>query len=286
MGWSSPEVAKRVKRKFGMAVSPGAVKGWVDELGDLCRYSRMRKAGKELYGPDRVIKKTRLRHRQVYEFAFHQAKMDLMLQEHGNKKLYPVKELMEALFYECPHRLFRVGERASESDVKFDMFGVVVSEKENFATRLAELSLQAVNNSYQRHEILQRFMLQNDSVTVAMEVPVYIGRDDVLHFREELGFSLPFVPKTVLTGHIDLLQIRNRAVHIIDYKPYAKRNRPVSQLTLYALAFSRMTGLRLFDIKCAWFDHKKYYEFFPLHVVYKKGKFNKKKIEQTARLEY
>ena len=30
------------------------------------------------------------------------------------------------------------------------------------------------------------------------------------------------------------------------------------------------TGLRLFNIRCAWFDHEHYYEFFPLHVVYKK----------------
>jgi hypothetical protein len=35
------------------------------------------------------------------------------------------------------------------------------------------------------------------------------------------------------------------------------------------LALSRLTGLRLYDFKCAWFDEDNYFEFFPLHVVYK-----------------
>ena len=39
-----------------------------------------------------------------------------------------------------------------------------------------------------------------------------------------------------ITGHIDFLQIRNGAVHILDYKPDAHTNRPFAQLTIYALA--------------------------------------------------
>ncbi|MBS3051700.1 MAG: PD-(D/E)XK nuclease family protein [Candidatus Aenigmarchaeota archaeon] len=78
--------------------------------------------------------------------------------------------------------------------------------------------------------------------------------------------------RQIITGHIDFLQIRNGSVHILDYKPNASKERPIGQLTVYALALSRLTGLRLFDFKCAWFDDKNYYEFFPLHVVYKRHK--------------
>src|ERR1017187_1093347 len=67
----------------------------------------------------------------------------------------------------------------------------------------------------------------------------------------------------VLTGHIDFLQVRNGAVHILDYKPDARTNKPIAQLTLYALALTRLAGLRLFDIKCAWFNEEQYCEFFP-----------------------
>jgi len=38
---------------------------------------------------------------------------------------------------------------------------------------------------------------------------------------------------------------------------------PIAQLTLYALALTRLAGLRLFDIKCAWFNEEQYCEFFP-----------------------
>jgi hypothetical protein len=33
---------------------------------------------------------------------------------------------------------------------------------------------------------------------------------------------------------------------------------------IYALALTRLVpGLKLFDIKCAWFDEEEYCEFFP-----------------------
>ena len=44
-------------------------------------------------------------------------------------------------------------------------------------------------------------------------------------------------------------------MHILDYKPDARTNKPIAQLTIYALALTRLVpGLKLFDIKCAWFN--------------------------------
>jgi hypothetical protein len=63
----------------------------------------------------------------------------------------------------------------------------------------------------------------------------------------------------------------------MDFKPSAAKARPIEQLTIYALALSRLTGLRLHSFKCAWFDEDDYFEFFPLHVVYKKKRGIKKK---------
>ncbi len=45
---------------------------------------------------------------------------------------------------------------------------------------------------------------------------------------------------------------------------------PIPQLMTYALALSRRTGLRLFDMVCSWFDEHSYYQFYPLHVVHKR----------------
>ena len=44
-------------------------------------------------------------------------------------------------------------------------------------------------------------------------------------------------------------------------------NKPTAQLTLYALALTRLAGLRLFDIKCAWFNEDEYCEFFPRSLI-------------------
>lgn len=72
--------------------------------------------------------------------------------------------------------------------------------------------------------------------------------------QRELGFHIPQESDTTLTGHIDVLQIRNGRVHILDYKPGDAKEKPITQLMVYALALSRRTGLRLYDFVCAWFD--------------------------------
>jgi hypothetical protein len=42
------------------------------------------------------------------------------------------------------------------------------------------------------------------------------------------------------------------------------------QTTIYALALARRTQLPLKMFKCAWFDEKDYFEFYPLQGVYKR----------------
>jgi ATP-dependent exoDNAse (exonuclease V) beta subunit len=113
-------------------------------------------------------------------------------------------------------------------------------------------------------------MLTTDSVTVAVEVPVYLTVEELAEFKATHGFTIPIEATSTLTGHIDVLQVRHGAIHIVDYKPRAKSEKPIAQLMVYALALSRRTGLRLFDFVCAWFDEHHYYEFYPLHVVHKR----------------
>jgi len=160
--------------------------------------------------------------------------------------------------------------------------------------------LQSVKDRKGRHEALQKFFLYNDSVTVATEVPVYLTREDIEHMQTQLGFELytksagtigtsgnvgTGTPK-LITGHIDFLQIRNGMIHILDYKPKAEKEKPIEQLTLYAMALSRLTGLRLFEFKCAWFDEKDYFEFYPLHLLHKPKRAQRRKIVNTQEGTY
>jgi len=213
-----------------------------------------------------------------------------------------------------------------KSPLTFSKTAMIVRGKRNYATMMAEFVLQSVKDRTKRHEALQKYFLYNDSVTIATEVPVYLTRDDLEHMQTQLGFEVyrpapdiarPLesgdlgtgddgtdsksgstsalgrigtgtgtgLPKLV-TGHIDFLQIRNGMVHILDYKPKAEKEKPIEQLTLYAMALSRLTGLRLFEFKCAWFDEKDYFEFYPLHVLYKTKKAKRRKKVETQEGTY
>ena len=311
------DVLYQKNKFFENKLQPSSLANWVEQYKHLCAYSRMREFGMKLYAPENIIESATLAHRQLYRFRYHKAKTRLIIEEDfKHSKFWSLKEFLDLVTVECPHEYFQQGERASEAPIFFSKTDMIVRSKENYATKLAKFALESVKENKERHDALQRFMLANDSVTVATEVPVYIRREDLGHMQTQLGFELyhkntkaqeaqethkrlnvkapkqenkdnlkPFLlddlPK-LITGHIDILQIRNGSAHILDYKPNAAKERPLEQLTLYALALSRLTGIRLFDFKCAWFDENDYFEFFPLHVVYKKKSRRKKVVTKEG----
>ena len=315
------EAARQTSEKYGVGVSRQNIAGWLDDFGDYFTFTRrMRDFVARKYDRRDVLVENRLFHGQIYDFKYHRAKTDLLIEEHfRHSRFYPLQQFLELVTAECPHQAFKESScRASQHRDIFNLDKVKIVPKNNRAVKNAGLVLQAVANNKLRHQILQEFMIVNDSVTVACEVPILLDEEDIDHYRNQLGFEIPAglgefplaaasgadgddpaaassaddLPdddgkvslcldeaparpadqKWLLTGHIDLLQIRNGNIHILDYKPQAAKAKPVDQLTLYALALSRLTGLRLFHFKCGWFDEKNYFEFFPLHVVYKKKK--------------
>ena len=302
LGFGLEDTCRILKQKFGSNPGASTLAGWIKEYASLCRYSRLRPFALKMYKPQETIEVMNMAHRQIYRFLYHRAKIRLTMQEYKNRHFQPLKDYLDGVSSETPHQYFQEGLRISEIKTKFDKSQMIVRSKVNYANRLADFVLQTVKDRKKRHEILQRFFIANDSVTVATEVPVYIRREDIEHMQNVLNFKVigdegievkerkrdrpstgsgstsasgrPF-PK-LLTGHIDLLQIRNGQIHILDYKPNADKEKPIEQLTWYALALSRLTGLRLYEFKCAWFDEKSFYEFYPLHVV-KKIQERKKK---------
>lgn len=289
IGLNLVETCCVIKQKFGVAPEPATLSDWINEYKSLCRYERLRPYAIKMFGPKETIEVTTMAHRQLYRFRYHKAKTILMLDEYKNRVHFPLKEYLDNVSSETPHQYFQDGERMSEIRSKFDKADMIVKSKFNYANRLAAFALQSIPDNKQRHEEIQRFMLANDSCTVATEVPVYIRKEDVEHMENELKFkisndglielkgdkNLRKMPK-LLTGHIDFVQIRNGQIHLLDYKPNASKEKPIEQLTWYALAMSRLTGLRLYNFVCAWFDDKDYYQFYPLHVV-KKISGNKKR---------
>ncbi len=67
-----------------------------------------------------------------------------------------------------------------------------------------------------------------------------------------------------VTGHVDILQVRNDKVYILDFKPdTAKDKKAAGQLYHYALALSFRTRIPLKQFRCAWFDQDVYLEYDP-----------------------
>lgn len=286
--------------------TPETLSSWIAEYSQLCRYERLRPYAVKMYSPADVVEVVTMAHRQLFRFRYHRAKTRLMLEEeYRNRRLQPLKEFLDNVSSVTPHQYFQEGERMSEIRSKFDKADMIVKSKFNYANRLADFVLQAVKDNKQRHEQLQRFFIANDSCTVATEVPVYIRKEDVEHFENDLRFKITERPSAdverhigsssslgpvllkgskkpipfpkLLTGHIDIVQIRNGQIHLMDYKPDAAKEKPIEQLTWYALAMCRLTGLRLYDFTCAWFDDKDFFQFYPLHVVKKLQGKNRKK---------
>jgi len=273
--------AKKVSEKYGIPVSFQNISNWLKDFKEYLSFQRMREFVDKKYDKRDLLIESKLFHEQIYDFKYHRAKTELILSEQfKHYKFKPLQDFLELVVAECPHQIFRESrKRASGCKDVFNLDQVKVTPKTNTATKNTNFVMQTVANNKLRHEILQEFMLINDSVTVAVEVPVLLDKDDILHYKNSLNFIVPInlEDDEIITGHIDMVQIRNGMIHILDYKPSAKKVKPVEQLTLYALALSRLTTLRLFHFKCAWFDEEDYYEFYPLHVVYKKKRRKGKK---------
>lgn len=275
LGYTQQEVVRLLGNRHRHKVSQRTVSSWITRYAYLCPFLRLRAPALKLYTPDAMITKKLLHHQQVYAFQLHRAKLSLLEKTLPRPADYErLREyLLEVEAETFPHHLFTKGGRAEQSEVlrssqaRLDLLPVKRHHKENLANALAAHGLLLAKRSRERHEQVQSFMLVNDSSTIACEVPVYLAAENVRYFKNS-GFRLPITEQdTPITGHIDVLQVRQGNIHILDYKPDAAKVEPTSQLTLYALALASHTRLPLKLFTCAWFDEKDYFEFYPLRAV-------------------
>ena len=144
----------------------------------------------------------------------------------------PLADFLESVPRVCPHDLFRRDDGARASKLPRDFLSLdrlTVIEKSNTATDTAALIIPGVGSNRDRHPKLQRFMLANDSVTIAVEVPIWLTEDDIAALEDKYGVTI--VPKEPIdpacpdaghkprhiTGHIDFLQASNGAIHFVTF---------------------------------------------------------------------
>jgi transposase-like protein len=235
-GYTLQETAAHLKKKTNRSVSPSTIASWLQQYKRHCSYRRFRAKGVARFPANQTIRSIKLYHRQVYGYAYHRAKLGFLrsgtlddkraASAGSTARFTPLADFLENIPSLCPHELFTREEdikaRASQARPEFaDASHAIVSRKENAATETAAFIIPAVGNNKLRHETLQRFMLANDSVTLAVEIPIWLTEADIAAMECEHGIEL--APKTgaprAITGHLDFLQVRNGAIHILGYKP-------------------------------------------------------------------
>jgi len=163
---------------------------------------------------------------------------------------------LEKMFGECPDEYFDRGPRSS--CLKFNLNNLNLKEiRGHEVNTMARMGLM---DSKERtaHTKVQCYMLEKDTKTIAVEVPIWLESNE-LDIYEEL-----FQSGEQLTGHIDLVGIDGGKIWIWDYKPNAHKEKYAStQIYFYALMLSKRTGISLDNFRCGYFDSEHTYVFNP-----------------------
>lgn len=185
-----------------------------------------------------------------YFFRVHDQKLDLLCRNFGNLKNY-----INLVFNDCPNDYFNSGPRSSK--LKFKLPVDLIEIKGHEVSSLAKYGLE-IEKYNTAHSKVQTFMLNNDSNTVAVELPVWLEPEEVMKYNAIFSEPRP------LTGHIDVLRIEDDKIWVWDYKPKANKERyAATQVYFYALMLSNRTNIPLKNFRCGYFDDKFTFVFKP-----------------------
>jgi transposase-like protein len=262
LGHTFASVSLMINKRFKVKTSAQLIHNWFKENKELCSFSRFR--NKNEFGKDTVVSKM-FDHKQPYLFKYHKFKIDHLLNDYFSG----LKGYLVDVIDSCPDEMF-VASNLRSSQFKLDALmisKVKIIKSKNHACNLASLALKSCKSNRERHSVVQDFMLVNDSVTLGVEVPIWLKKEEIM--RDEVLKGVLGVESCV-TGHIDIVQSKFGFIHVVDYKPMANRenlSKVVSQLFVYSVALSVRTGIWLRNIRCGWFDSGSYFEFNPNYIV-------------------
>jgi hypothetical protein len=237
-----------------MKIPISTLNSWLKRYSDICTFSStLRK--RFTIDPNTAIHSKKFHHQQVYEFKYHTLKTNI-----AGKTFPALKSYITSIYktpYFIPESVFQGGPRCSE--LRIDLKPEKIT-KHNNAPKLALLAQTLAKTNRDRHQQVENTFLINDTATIAIEVPVYLKPNELTK-QEQSTYGLNLTAP--LSGHIDILQVRFNKIHILDYKPDARRTdrSAAEQLFLYAMALNKRTRIPLNNFICAYFDDKNYYEF-------------------------
>lgn len=240
LGCTFLDSSKQVNKRFKVKTSKSTVHFWVRKFQNFCPAASIRK---NFTGYNDVLFTKRFEHENLdYLFMYHKYKLDAL----ARGCFSGLANYINSFESGCPDVFFEVGERCSKPI--FDV-QVKTNRQVNLACKMAAFAINATRKNMERHKIVERFMIINDTATIACEVPVW-------YWDKKIDAGI--------TGHIDMIQVRNNLVYIVDYKPNASKDKKAAnQLYHYASALSYRANVPLESIRCAWFDEDSYFEYVP-----------------------
>ena len=189
-----------------------------------------------------------------YDYKIHNQKLNLLC----NSKYNTLSSYLTKMLTNCPNEYFFSGPRSSA--LKFNLPSINLTHIPNYeVSELAKFGLDLNKERFfENHPRVQNFMLENDTKTVAIEVPLWLENHELSLYKEIFNSKEP------LTGHIDILRVEGDKIWIWDYKPNAFKEKYAStQVYFYALMLSKRTGISLDNFRCGYFDDKDTYIFKP-----------------------
>ena len=98
------------------------------------------------------------------------------------------------------------------------------------------------------HNPILKNILIKDENSLAIEVPIWKEFQD-----------------TCLTGHIDLIQLKNESIKVIDYKPEGNFLISLPQVAMYGVLIKNIFNID--DVKCVSFNKEEAWEYDPTILV-------------------
>jgi transposase-like protein len=127
-GLSLEETARRLSSRYGRRINSATISRWLAAHPGLTTYRRLRARGLKLFKPPQLIRTYKLYHRQVYEFAYHRAKLAFMRdgalddKRAGDTRFAGLAGFLEIAHQKAPHELFRRDDGARGSQLTPDFF--------------------------------------------------------------------------------------------------------------------------------------------------------------------
>ena len=188
-----------------------------------------------------------------YQYRLHNQKLNNLAMNYPSLIWY-----LNKVFEKRPDDYFLKGPRSSALKFKLNelnMYQIIGHEIND----LCNISLKVNKDRYKTgHSKVQVFMIENDDKTVAVEVPIWIEKNELNNFNGIFNSNEP------LTGHIDILRVENNKIWVWDYKPKAFDERyAATQIFFYALMLSKRTNIPLNNFRCGYFDETYAFIFKP-----------------------